>query len=1061
VAVLDSRRLRRLLLGLLTLGLWALAAEPVRAQSAPARLQTEPPNDAKPVIVTSDEAIAWNEGNLQVLIVRGNVSVEQGLLRGRMNQAVLWMAGTEAEKGKSLPVTLYGEGDVVVERGGVKAQHPRALLELRTQDAFRLKSARPVRATASDDPFYRRSVAERDKLMAEPVTPVNARPASAESPAPVMPASSPAPVKTREIQAIPTQTPDRRPEPLSGGVGLGGLTRRPKVIRVTPRNTTRFDADIKPGGPNEQVIVITGGVQVYVDDLEQVGIVDMSTDRAVLWVRNVDAQGFLSGAASGDATDAQIEAYLEGHVEIRRETTRGPNAGATQILKADQAYYDVSRNVAQLINAEVVATQPGLPNEVHLRAQEIRQTAANRFEASQAAVYSSRLPSDPDLFVQAQTASLEIREVPVSGLFGSAATDESGQPLKNSQLYGVANDITLNVLDVPIFYLPSVEGDLRDPLGPLEQVRFKHDRIFGTGLLVDWDMFKLLGLEAPSGARWRLETDYLSKRGPALGTTLETAGHKPFGLPGNDQTLLKAYGIYDDGTDILGPGREYDPSKNFRGRVLFRRRHEITPDLTLLSQINFLSDRNFLEQYYKREFDDDFVQDTFTYLKKQHDFWALTLQTQMNIRSWVTQTEWLPLFEGRVIGYSPFERLTYFARGSAGFANQQATSDLTQSYLATPFLDEFERTRPLPPSSDLPHFDSINSGRFDLWQEFDLPLSAGPFKVVPYGLFDITHYTETLVDEQVTRLYGGGGVRASIPFTRVYPEVCSQLFNLNGIAHKIVVMGDYRFVQSNEDFRELPLLDRLDDDATDQARRDLRINRLQTSAPGSTAFNLATSPLYDPQLYALRRGLETSLENLDDLQIVRLGVRQRWQTKRGFPGAEHILDWMTLDLRGTFFPDADRDNFGHDFAFLEYDYTWHVGDRTTLLSSGWMDPFPDGARVWNIGVVLDRPERALFYIGYRQIEPVDSQAVIIRASYIFSPKWAGTVGTIYDFGQKESLGTALVLTRIGTDLQVSLGFNYDALQNNFGVTFEVMPALAGSRIRGMSPAAVAATGFGR
>jgi hypothetical protein len=1054
--VIDARPVRRLLLGLLTLGLWAGALGPLRAQS---RVVTEPPNDAKPVIISSDEAIAWNDGNLQILIVKGNVHLEQGLLRAQMKQAVLWMAGTEAEKGKSLPITMYGDGDVALDRAGVKSQTSQTLFELRTQEAFRLKSMRPVSAVAAEDPFYRRAVAERDKLLATPVVPANARPEPAQAQLTSLPAEASAP-KVRSIQAIPTPTPDRRPEPPAGGFGLGGLTRRPKLVRITPRNTTRFNADIKPAGPDEQVILITGGVQVYVDDLEQLGIVDMSMDRAVIWVRNVDAQGFLSGAASGEATDAQIEVYLEGHVEIRRETTRGPNAGASQVLKADQAYYDVTRNVAQLINAEIIATQPGLPNEVHLRAEEIRQTAHNRFEASQAAVYSSRLPSDPDVFVMAQTATLEIREVPVRGLLGGPARNEAGEPLNTTQLYGIADDITLNVVDVPILYWPTVEGDLRDPLGPLEQVRFKQDRIFGTGVLVDWDLYKLLGLESPPGSRARIETDYLSKRGPALGAEAETAGSDLFGLPGKYQTLLKAYGIYDDAKeDILGPFRDSPVPKDLRGRVLLRHRQEIAPDFTFLGQFNYLSDRNFLEQYYKREFDDDFIQDTFAYLKKQQDFWAVSAQTQMNIRSWVTITEWLPLVDGTIIGYSPFDRLTYFARASAGYANQQTTSDLTPAYLATPFPDEFERARPLPPSSDLPHYTSIDLGRFDLWQELDLPLDAGPFKVVPYGILDLTYYTNTLVDDQAARVYGGGGVRASIPFTRVYPDVCSQLYNLNGIAHKIVLTGEYRYVESNVDFRELPLLDRLDDDATDQARRDLRLHRLATATPGSVEFNLATSPLYDPQLYALRRALETSLENLDDLQVLRLGMRQRWQTKRGFPGHEHILDWMTLDLRGTWFPDADRDNFGHDFAFLEYDYTWNIGDRTTLTSSGWLDPFPDGARVWNVGLILERPERALFYLGYRHIEPVDSQAVLFNATYIFSPKWAATVGSIYDFGQKESLGNTLVLTRIGTDLQIGFGIHYDALTNNFGVTFEILPALAPGRIRGLSGPAFASTGL--
>ena len=45
-------------------------------------------------------------------------------------------------------------------------------------------------------------------------------------------------------------------------------------------------------------------------------------------------------------------------------------------------------------------------------------------------------------------------------------------------------------------------------------------------------------------------------------------------------------------------------------------------------------------------------------------------------------------------------------------------------------------------------------------------------------------------------------------------------------------------------------------------------------------------PLYDPQLYALRRGYLDSPDNLDDMEYLRFGMRNRWQTKRGFPGNE-------------------------------------------------------------------------------------------------------------------------------------------------------------------------------
>src|SRR5262249_54954386 len=151
------------------------------------------------------------------------------------------------------------------------------------------------------------------------------------------------------------------------------------------------------------------------------------------------------------------------------------------------------------------------------------------------------------------------------------------------------------------------------------------DHVFGTGILVDWDMFSLLGANRrPPATRWTLETDYLSQRGPGIGTYFDTRGFDLFGLPGVYQTEARAYVIYDTGTDNLGGTRKFEPPRDLRDRLLFRHRQEIGEDLTFMGQFAWLSDRNFLEQYYKYEFDNDLNQETYVYLKDQHDNYAVS-----------------------------------------------------------------------------------------------------------------------------------------------------------------------------------------------------------------------------------------------------------------------------------------------------------------------------------------------------------------------------------------------------------------------------------------------------
>jgi hypothetical protein len=1004
-------------------------------------LAASPSSDpSKPITLSGSESVVWTEGNYQVILLRGPVTVEQGLLRVQMARAVAWVELGRAEREKPLTVMVYGEGDVLVDQEGRRRREAQLFLELQTSEEVRLKDHKRTPGPATEDPLYLTAVRQRQVLLAERME--TAVPRSA-----VVPAGMPPPARLTTVEVLPPAWDRPAPVPESDPPGPTAFSRdRPRRILITPRFSTGYRTEFREID-GEQVAIVTGGVTITVEDLLGAGLVDISTDRAVIWTRNLDGQRLLQGAAQDQTTQAPVEIYLEGHVEIRQSSLRGPEAGVTRLLRADQVYYDVRRNVALLVHAELAVSVPRLPETIHVRAREIRQVAEGRFEADEAVLYASRLPSDPDLTLQADFATVEERKVPARSWLGRPLLDPvTGQPQLVTQLWATADDVTLRAWEVPLFYVPHVEGDLRDPLGPLEQVRFRTDRVFGVGILVDWDMFQLLGGAAPPNTRWTLETDYLSRRGPALGTQLLTRGFGLFGIPGSYASELRGYLIYDNAdTDILGGPREFGILDPWRGRFLARHRQELGEEFTVLAQVSYLSDRNFLEQFYKREFDNDLNQETYFWLQQQADNWIWTLNVQPHIRPWVTETAWLPRLNGYLLGQSLFDRLSYFVHASAGWANFHPTSDIPRSFFAEVVPDEFARFRLLPPSTDYPHNPRVDLARVDLWQELDLPLSLGPLRLVPYGIFDVSYWSQTLAEEDGTaRLYGGGGVRAALPLSRVYPDLASDLFNVQGIAHKLVFHADYGYFLSDVGFRELVPLDRLDDDATDQARRDLRALRLMTALPGSNDRLLASSPRFDPQLYALRRGLIWNIENLDDLQALRFGVEQRWQTKRGFPGQQHILDWMVLDLEATWFPDADRDNFGHPFAFVRYDYTWNIGDRTTLTSIGWLDPFPQGARYLNVGLFLDRPERLQYYVGFTTIEPVGTAAVILSSRYAFNDKWSGAFTTTYDFGDQQNLGNALVLTRTGSDLQVSVGVTYQPLQNNFGVVFEVLPSLASS-----------------
>jgi hypothetical protein len=703
----------------------------------------------------------------------------------------------------------------------------------------------------------------------------------------------------------------------------------------------------------------------------------------------------------------------------------------TRTLRCDEVYYDVSRNVALALNATLEVKQAGFPDPIYFQGVEIEQLSPTDFRGKTAKLFSSRLPSDPGLDATFQDATLHKSVVVKRGLFGPVIDRKTGQPVTEERDDVVAEGVFFRIEQVPFFYLPYAKFDAHDPLGPLQDVSIGYNTVFGFEASATFNVFDLIGVQPPVGMRWQVTPSYLSSRGPALGTNFDATEGDFFGLPAKAVTYVKAFGIKDDGTDQLGGGRgQFDNHPEWRGRLLFRENVQDLPDgFSFQAQASALSDKNFLEQYFKLEFDDETNQETFLYVKQQPEGanYAWTALAQPHLRDWVTETQWLPRADAYLIGQSFFDRLVYNAWASAGYAQLDVTH--------------------VPPPPVCPTDVSVTTGRFDLTQELSWPFYAGPVKMVPYGTLDLTYYTSDLYHQDLGRVIGGAGLMASIPFTRLYPDVQSDWFNLNAINHKIVLTGNYYVAQSSSPVTSVSQLDRINDDATDQALRDIKpLEPLYI--PGPAGGELAHSPLFDPQLYAIRQLVDNRIDTRDSIEVLELDVRQRLQTKRGYPGLQHTVDWMTLDVSAWLYPDSHRDDFGHTLGFVQYDWVWNVGDRNGFVSSGWFEPFNQGASVWNFGAFFDRTDKTSVYLGYRQIDPVDSRLAIASLTTVLSPKYAIGLSTSYDFGTNQQTN-AVTLTRIGTDVQVSVGFNYNSTTNNVGFQFLIVPnAVAQTRRSG-------------
>jgi hypothetical protein len=704
-------------------------------------------------------------------------------------------------------------------------------------------------------------------------------------------------------------------------------------------------------------------------------------------------------------------------------------------------YYDVRRRVGMVLDAELLTPVPQYQGLVRLKARMLQQLDASHFVAHDGLITTSRMGEPRYHFESGMITFEDIQRPAIDPLTGSLQLDpQTGQPLVDHQRMATATNNFLYVAGVPVFYWPTIATDLEKPTYYIDGLAVRNDSVFGTQLLLDLDAYQLLGIKRPpQGTEWDVSLDYLSDRGLGFGTGFAYDRKDFLGLAGPTRGYVDAWFINDDGLDNLGLGRRALPlEEDFRGRVLWNHRQQLQNNLTLTGELGWISDRNFLEQYFEREWDEFKDQTTDLELRRTFDNQSWSILASARLNDFFTQTEWLPRLDHFLLGQSLLnDRLTWSEHSNISYARLRAA-------------DPPQQTAPFVPWSPLPWEANVEGERLATRHELDLPFQFGPIKFVPYVLGELAHWGEALDGEDLQRAYFQTGARASIPFWSVNPAVEDPLLNVHGLAHKVVFDAEFSYADANRNLDLFPLYDPINDDSIEAYERTLA-----QPVPAK----------YDPRFYAVRTGLEgwvasPATEIAEDLTALRLGMRHRWQTKRGPVANRRIIDWITLDTNAAWFPDEDRDNFGESIGLIDYDFRWHVGDRLTLVSDGYFDTFGDALRTVSVGGFLTRPPRGSIYLGFRTFTgPFNSDVINASYSYWMSPKWVSTLGSSVDLANTGNIGQTFSLTRVGESLLVTLGFNVDKSKDNVGVSLLVEPRfLPKSRVNSLPGIFIPPTG---
>lgn len=864
--------------------------------------------------------------------------------------------------------------------------------------------------------------------------PSNLAPAGTVTPQVAAPLPSLSPEPSASFGIVPPEQSKGQYIPDQSTPGMAAVEEgQPVRIQIFSR-TSGVDPNLRniPGRiPGEQIILATGGLKVVVDSETLTNVpgtlpgqrLVIQADNVVAWTNQIQALG-------GSAQEPRWELFLEGNVIF---------ALGDRVVYANKMYYDVNRQAGTILDAEMLSPVPDqYKGLIRLRADVLQQINQQQFRAFGAAVTTSRI-GEPRYWLESRELDLtRTQAYDIDPLTGAAHLDpETYQPRVKDNFQIESYDNFINLLGVPILYWPLLKTNLDQPEYYLQNFSVKNDSIFGMQVLSDWNMYQVLGMNPVEGTDWTGSLDYLSERGIAAGSQFNYQRENGFVFPGITNGFYDSWFLLnDDGLDNLGlDRRKVTPEETQRGRSLWRHSHRFLNGDRLLGEFGWISDRNFLEQYYEREWDEQKDQATSIRYQRQRENRLFELSADANVNDFFTQTQWLPRLDSYVIGQALFgTRVTWNQHSHVGYADLKvgdAPTNVVDLAKYDPLAWEAER----------------EGLRIGTRQELEVPVQLGAVKVVPYVLGDATYWGEDLTGNELTRVYGQTGLRASLPMWRVDPGVQSQLLNLNGMAHKVNFETELLYADASQDLDQLPLYDVLDDDAQEHFRRRFAFDTFGI-LPGQDV------PLmFDERYFALRSGLQRyvsapSAEIADDLMLVKMGINQRWQTKRGTPGQEHVIDWITFDVAAHYFPKSDRDNFGEDFGMIDYDFRWHIGDRLALLSDGYFDTFQDGLNTAAIGLAANRPEVGDVYLGLRAIDgPITSQTLNARINYRMSHKWIFRASSSWDFGNTGRIGQTFGVVHIGESFVWHVGTNADFSRDNVGFIFGIEPrALPRSRL---------------
>ena len=895
-----------------------------------------------PVTARADFAQRAEERGAAVLLLTDHVELTRGTSQMLADRAIVWIDQVRSRELGKVMMEVYAEGNVRTVEQGVRVTSPRVFFrwtasELTVDDADGFIAPH---AGAFTGPFVERGESVR-KAGAVPRAPETPLPPKEKPPVGQLPPKEVPPAgELPPAEKSPAVPPPPKP------VATGGIVEPTRIGLIFGQQQEGPDIKTFVEGDYRVTVVTRYPDIVFYDPGSERGQLEILAENMVIWVNEAKVK------EGGRLREADLQIYAEGNVVIYQER---------KTIQCERLFYDYKNQRGLMVGgpagtAVVKTFSEDRKIPFYYRAKEFRQVSQDRYLSKDVTITTSEF-AQPEWGITASEVTLTAGTKTV--------TDEAGRTREVEVLERAdAWNARLMVQGVPIFYWPYFTRDLQNNKTIIRKIRVLNSNQYGFGVKTEWDLYDL-GVYENDWSDLLFLCDFYSKRG--LGYGLRFDYDRP-GYWGN----LWGYTIHDSGVDKNG----LPPDDPQRSRLKWLHRHTLSDHWRLDAELSWLSDSEFLNEYWEKEFKEEKEQETYLRLRYLKENRTLSILGRYRLNDFQTQTEYLPEARFAWTGEPLLAgRLTYIQDTHLGHVRRR-------------WDDKLQDLGLLPADYE--------SWRLVTEHELQYPLRAGIFQVAPFLDTAYSVYDEVVSGEH-DRLALTAGARASTAFWHIY-DVNSRLWDINRLRHvitpSIAVFDTFELTKRPDTVLQFDEFDSVNDMKV--VRLELR-QRLQTRR--------------------LARSLEPAMV-----------------------GAWYTVNWMVLDLELNYFPEPDEYNEGRTLSPLRAEYLWQMSDRVALLSNAdvRVDQGPQ-VETFDVGLFFNRSPKVTLYLGERYIRESESNIAIAQMDYKLDERWTVGVLGQFDFGLGQTNDYRVVLKRRLHRWILEFGYEYDAGQHDHSITLMLWP----------------------